>query len=99
MIKARILDAPCLFCGAPHTLSWIEEVVFGEQKPYAVVCQSCGAIGPRAETQQAAIVRWETRAFYKVPGDSNSDPIGPKTGPQSHSSPQSPQSLSERKAP
>ncbi len=47
----------CPFCGEPEAS--IDEIAPGQ---FACVCDDCGAIGPAAGLQDAAVMLWNMRA-------------------------------------
>lgn len=55
-------DQPgCPFCGEPWQNCSIDEIALGDKKPFAVCCDNCGAIGPRARTPEEANKKWNRR--------------------------------------
>lgn len=67
--------AACKFCGSPYNIGervgdWHEvETIF------YVTCATCGASGPKADTQAAALEGWEARAA-PIPLDKADPPPG-----------------------
>lgn len=57
----------CPFCVNPGSNCSVDEVAFGDKKPFAVVCENCGAIGPRAATPEKAVEKWDTRNIRRAP--------------------------------
>jgi len=52
-------SVPCKFCGSPRNIGERVGDWQGEEGIFFVVCEDCGAAGPKAATQAEAITAWE----------------------------------------
>jgi Lar family restriction alleviation protein len=74
-MECTAIILPCPFCGSPKTY-----LKAAAAAGFAVVCESCGGVGPGDEIKDCAVQRWNSRSalaasFRLAPRDERARPI------------------------